>query len=769
MGAGMTPVGNVSSPELARAMGPVAIELLGQPNPKHSRRDELRYGTHGSLSVDLRKGVWADHEAGTGGGVLDLLHQRRGLAKPDALQWLRDHDHLPKREPAAAPAQARRQVAAYTYTTADGEVLFEVVRFEPKEFRQRRPDGTGGWAWNMEGVERVLYRLPETLAAVAAGRVIYVVEGEKAADALARIGLDATCSPAGAGKWRAAYSETIRGADVVILPDNDAPGRDHAANVARALDGIARRVRVVPLPGLAHKADPFDWIEAGGTAEALDALLRTYAPDPAPGGLDEMGELVNPADLQGIDPPEREWIVDGWLPVRTVTSLYGGAGFGKTLLAQQLQSATALGAPFLGLHTVKCRSLAFYCEDDADELHRRQRGICWHYDAQMSDLGAMRWQARAGKSNVMATVDRGLLQLSEFYEFVQRAIVETGARLIILDNIAQLFGGNENARPEVTQFVNALGTLAIEHNAAVLLLGHPGKATDSQYSGSTAWDAAVRSRWLLDRPAAEFGDDQQPAAELADLRVLRKAKANYAGIGDEIALRWSKGAFHVEGAASVQHVIDQATAAATRGADESAFMATLDAMTHQGRNTSASPSARNYAPKVMSGKPTANGISRKRLTAAMERLFDDGVIEVGTFGRGKNRHPIYGIIRTPHQPDDPKPDPARDHASECAEPALDPALDRAEPAPDPASNPALDPALECAIAPADCATASSNPLKSLAPEFCAKGALRRAIAPANPLISERASCVRASPYILRIYPGDAGAVPTDGETQGAAP
>jgi putative DNA primase/helicase len=91
--------------------------------------------------------------------------------------------------------------------------LFQTLRFFPKDFRQRRPDGKGEWIWNLQGVRRVLYRLPELLAAKNADpkRMIFVVEGEKDADALQRGGATATCNPMGAGKWRDEYAEFLRG------------------------------------------------------------------------------------------------------------------------------------------------------------------------------------------------------------------------------------------------------------------------------------------------------------------------------------------------------------------------------------------------------------------------------------------------------------------------------------------------------------------------------------------------------------------------------
>ncbi len=267
-----------AAPEFVRAIGPVARELLGEPNRALSSKAELRFGTRGSLAVELAAGTWFDHELGQGGGLLDLVQRERRTDRPGALAWLHDRKHLP---PPTAGRARRREVAAYAYTDEDGVGLFEVVRFEPKDFRQRRPDGDG-WSWSTRGTRRVLFRLPEVLEAVAAGRTVYVAEGEKAALALVAAGVDATCSPGGAGKWGPAYGEALRGADVVLLPDNDDPGRHHADQVREALAGVAGRVRVLELPGLPEKGDPADWLAAGGDRAALEALAAGQGAEPQP-------------------------------------------------------------------------------------------------------------------------------------------------------------------------------------------------------------------------------------------------------------------------------------------------------------------------------------------------------------------------------------------------------------------------------------------------------------------------------------------------------
>jgi hypothetical protein len=260
--------------EFARAMGPVARKLLGEPTDDNRIKQELRFGTRGSLSVSLTKGTWFDHEAGEGGGVLDFVKTRKNLDTDGAIEWLQDNEFIAKKD--KAKPGSKREVAAYNSTNIHGELLYQVVRFEPKDFRQRRPDGNGSWVWKMTGVTRVLYRLHELNSVPPGGRV-YFVEGEKAADALSELGVIATCSPGGANKWRDEYVNHLVERDVVVLPDNDEPGRQHAAMAARSLRGYAQ-VRILDLPGLPEKGDVADWIAAGGTREALEALLPTAEP-----------------------------------------------------------------------------------------------------------------------------------------------------------------------------------------------------------------------------------------------------------------------------------------------------------------------------------------------------------------------------------------------------------------------------------------------------------------------------------------------------------
>ncbi|WP_259695913.1 toprim domain-containing protein [Pseudomonas frederiksbergensis] len=267
---------------LKSMIGPVARYLLGEPNAAMSKPTEFRFGAHGSLSVDLEKGVWHSHEDGRGGGVLDLIAWKTGItSRAEQMGWLEQHG-LKEKQPAPCPESpdvlpaSRRMSACYDYTDEDGHVLYQVVRFEPKDFRQRHPDGNGGWVWSVKGVRQVPFHLPQLLGAPW-DTPVFVVEGEKDVLRLESLGLVATCNTGGAGKWPDALNEFFVRRRVVILADNDEPGHKHATKVCRALSLAEAGVRVLCLPGLLPKGDVSDWLDAGGTVEQL--LQMADAPD----------------------------------------------------------------------------------------------------------------------------------------------------------------------------------------------------------------------------------------------------------------------------------------------------------------------------------------------------------------------------------------------------------------------------------------------------------------------------------------------------------
>jgi hypothetical protein len=185
-------------------------------------------------------------------------------------------------EPSVTRGRQPMEVAAYPYRDETGSLLYEVIRFEPKSFRQRRPDPTvvSGWNWSLKGVRRVPFRLPELLSGVAEGQTVFVCEGEKDCLAMANAGFIATCNSGGAGKWPEEFGSHLTGADVVIIADRDEPGRKHAQDVASKLHDVCRSIRVIELPDVdKHRVkDAHDFLSAGGTRENLLNIVEGAPP-----------------------------------------------------------------------------------------------------------------------------------------------------------------------------------------------------------------------------------------------------------------------------------------------------------------------------------------------------------------------------------------------------------------------------------------------------------------------------------------------------------
>ena len=280
----------------AAHMETVARALLGEPNARLSKPGELRFGNNGSISVDLIKGTFVDHEANEGGGVLDLIERERGLTGKAAYDFMRelgcDVDDPPRAKGngaangAAAATKSRKKAAAvFPYRDETGAVLFEIIRYhfekpdgslvinetgKPKKtFLRRRPDPDrpGEYIWNVEGVRDIPYRMDDLVRELKASPddLVFITEGEAKADVVWNWDLIGTTNAGGAEKWNAQHAAFLRGAHVAIIPDHDQPGRNHRDKIGASLRGIAASVRVLELPGLPPKGDILDWKADGGT------------------------------------------------------------------------------------------------------------------------------------------------------------------------------------------------------------------------------------------------------------------------------------------------------------------------------------------------------------------------------------------------------------------------------------------------------------------------------------------------------------------------
>lgn len=226
-----------------------------------------------SLSVDVEKQVWNCHAGCGGGSVIDLMARFAGQGVSD---YLRDKKIVPDGHQATAkPQQLGQPKKVYTYRNAIGDEVYRVLRYEPKTFRQQRKVGDK-WEFGMDGVERVLYRLPEVLAA----QTVAIVEGERDAESLVRIGICGTCNVGGAGKWMDGYTESLKDKDVLIFGDNDEAGRKHVELVFDSIAGKVKTAKLIELPK--EFKDVTDFAKSIGdpekVREAVDALVSRAVP-----------------------------------------------------------------------------------------------------------------------------------------------------------------------------------------------------------------------------------------------------------------------------------------------------------------------------------------------------------------------------------------------------------------------------------------------------------------------------------------------------------
>lgn len=334
--------------------------------------------------------------------------------------------------------------------------------------------------------------------------------------------------------------------------------------------------------------------------------------------------VVDPVKLQGVVVPPRQWLWASWLPMHATTAFYGDGGTGKSLLAMQFMTAVATGLPFLGCEVRQCRALGVFCEDDRDELHRRQARINAQMGVDFADLMNLGWITRVGEENLLMTfTSDGRGEPTPFFHQIVAEAKKMGAQLIMIDTAADTFGGNENIRAQVRQFISMLNRLALEIDGAVLLLAHPsqtGRAAGTGDGGSTAWSNSVRSRWYLHRDDEEKGSGVNP-----NLRTLSRKKANYASTGEKLTLEYEDGAF--TGDANPQGFDDAGVPLDRLDQAERAFLAGLEGLIAKGTDCNIHKGQANYAPKSIRELTfPGQSFDVDELEAAMKRLLRSGEI-----------------------------------------------------------------------------------------------------------------------------------------------
>jgi len=393
----------------------------------------------------------------------------------------------------------RKPIAIYDYTDEAGKILFQVCRYEPKDFRQRRSDGNGGYVYNLDGVRRVPYRLPELLKAPMQD-FIYIVEGEKDADRLISLGLPTTTNPGGANKWKSEYNQHLRGRLVAICGDNDEPGRRHVRQVADSLFGVASLVRVVDLPDLPNKGDISWWFEHGGTKAEL-IRLTDAAPDFDPAETDAASpNLVCLADVESLP---IEWFWFNRMAMGMLTLIEGDPGLGKSFLTLDMASRVSTGALWPDSNGVENRApkgavVILTAEDDLPHVVRPRLDSMGADCSKIVALEGVKIKDDEGRER------KAYFNLQRDLPALRKAVQsQQDTKLVIIDPLSAYLGGKIDSHKDadVRSVLLPLVELAEQCGVAIIGIMHLNKNTGGKAIyrglGSIAFTAAARTVWLV--------------------------------------------------------------------------------------------------------------------------------------------------------------------------------------------------------------------------------------------------------------------------------
>jgi 5S rRNA maturation endonuclease (ribonuclease M5) len=372
----------------------------------------------------------------------------------------------------------RRIAALYNYHNADGELAYQVVRYQPKDFRQRRPDGHGGWIWRLDDTPRILYNLPNLTTQTG---TVFVTEGEKDADALTAAGYLATCGPGGAGTWNRIAnhaSDILADRDVIIIADKDPVGYKHARDVAHHLNNVAASITVVEA---ATGKDAADHLAAGLTVDDLLLVDLEQPPKPDNDKPDDdtragylRSRLMTTEQIRELPPPAP--LIDGLLYRDSLAVLYGASGIGKSLVAADLAQRVTVGGDWHS-HAVTQGPVLYVVAEGVSGTGIRTDAWAAHHGV----TGAVTWLPEA--VNVFSAM---------WAEAMAEVVAELRPVLTVFDTFARcIVGADENSARDVGQAVANLDLIRRAAGSCVLVVHHAGKDKTAGARGSTALKGAL--------------------------------------------------------------------------------------------------------------------------------------------------------------------------------------------------------------------------------------------------------------------------------------
>jgi putative DNA primase/helicase len=446
----------------------------------------------------------------------------------------------PKAAPKSSSHAPRRIVATYDYQAADGRVLFRVKRFTPKGFMPETPTADGGWLASLNRTPRVLYRLPQLIA--APGRVVLVTEGEKDADRLASLGLLSTTNCGGAESWQrhaTEYAEAFRGRSrAVIMVHNDPPGRKWANQVAASAVSVGCAAFVIELDGLPEHGDVSDWLDAGHTVAELKARVASahrWTPPVSP-----MGDIAEPEEastavetspepeavrpissrpdrygtvcLSDVQPEAVDWLWFGRLALGKLTLIDGDPGLGKSLLSLDSTARVTTGSAWPdGLPCAVSGSvLLLGAEDGLADTVRPRLDVAHAAIHRVHALPIVGERPNGHPPSIPDDIPD-----------IEAALVATGAILLVIDPLMAFLGGKVNAHhdQDVRRALAPLAEMADRLRVAVLVIRHLNKSSGGPaiYRGGGSIGLAGAARIVL-----AVGADPEDESR----RILASVKSN---------------------------------------------------------------------------------------------------------------------------------------------------------------------------------------------------------------------------------------------------
>jgi len=442
-------------------------------------------------------------------GIVIHCHAGCSIEKILSVMGLSMSDLFTEKQIPQTVAKSKREIEkVYDYVDKDGKLLHQTIRYKGKGFSQRRPDPyrPGQWIYSLKDIEPVIYNLPAVLEAVLGEKPICICEGEKDCDVLIAKNLVATTCPMGAGKWRPHYSEWLIGAYVIIIPDNDIPGKNHAQAVAKSLHGKVKSIKICDLakelPNLPDKDDLTDFLALISPGEQRsrfekmlkDAVAYTEGTQPATGDMTTL-ETISAYELMKSDLPPLREIVKSLLP-QGLAMVCAPSKYGKSWLALGMGLSVAAGEKFLSFDTVRTGVLYLALEDGHRRLKKRMGLI-------LQDRPPPLGFDFAIKAN---TVDTGLKeQISNYLQ----TNPDTG--LIIIDVLQRVRSSGSRGTSAYTldyQDMTVLKNIADTHQICVLVIHHTRKMQDkddpfNMISGTTGLMGAADTIFVINKKTRE--------------------------------------------------------------------------------------------------------------------------------------------------------------------------------------------------------------------------------------------------------------------------